>query len=79
MFYTMILDGYFAYLKKKFMELYNHLKRRDLVINEKEYQELVFNRQIQVNNKFVDDPKIKLEPAKNHSVKVGILQVEISS
>lgn len=58
------------------MPLYKRLKDNNLVENKKEYQELVFMRQIQIDNQLVEDPKIKLKKRK-YLIKVGILEVEL--
>ena len=59
------------------MALYKKLKEKDLVYNEKEYHELIFNRQIRVDNKLIDDPKFILESSKNYLVTIGILEVVV--
>lgn len=64
-------------LKKKSMALYKKLKEKDLVYNEKEYHELIFTRQIKVDNKFIDDPKFVLEASKNYLITIGILEVVV--
>ena len=58
------------------MNLYEFLLDKDLIINKKEYQELVFNRQIRVDNKVVDDPKFKLDLNKKNSIRIGIFEVD---
>jgi hypothetical protein len=59
------------------MPLYKRLKDKNLVINEKDYNELIYNRQIKINNKNVEDPKLRLEEDKKYLVKIGILEVLI--
>lgn len=55
------------------MKLYKRLKDNGLVINEKEYNELIHIRQIKVNHKFVTDPQIKIKDNKKYNVEIGIL------
>jgi len=59
------------------MNLYEKLKHNDLVVNEKDYSELIYNRQIKVNNQIVDNPKHKIDSTKKNIIKIGILQREI--
>jgi len=59
------------------MALYKKLKEKDLVYNEKDYHELIFNRQIRVDDKFIDDPKFILEESKKYLVTIGILEVVV--
>lgn len=59
------------------MPLYKRLKDNGLVLNEKEYQELILMRQIKVDNQRVEDPKLRLEIDKKYLISVGILEVEI--
>jgi hypothetical protein len=59
------------------MNLYKILKDKDLIINEKEYHELVFNRQISVDKQYIDDPKFNLDLSKKNSIKIGIFELEI--
>lgn len=58
------------------MNLSNFLKEKDLIINEKEYHELIYNREIKVDDKVIDDPKFKLDLSKKNSIKIGILELE---
>jgi predicted rRNA methylase YqxC with S4 and FtsJ domains len=59
------------------MNLYKILKDKDLIINEKEYHELIFNREISVDKQYIDDPKFKLDLSKKNSIRIGIFQLEI--
>jgi predicted rRNA methylase YqxC with S4 and FtsJ domains len=59
------------------MHLYKKLIDNNLVINEKEYQELILMRQIKVNNQRIYDPKLELETNKKYFISVGILDIEI--
>jgi predicted rRNA methylase YqxC with S4 and FtsJ domains len=59
------------------MALYKRLKEKDLVKDAKDYQELIYNRQIKVDNKRVEDPKLKLEENKKYLVQIGVLEVEL--
>ena len=59
------------------MPLFKRLKENNLVEDKKDYHNLIYNRQIVVNDKFVDDPKHQLEPTKKYSIKIGILEIEL--
>jgi len=59
------------------MALYKILKEKDLVFNEKDFHELVFNRQIKIDDQFIEDPKFILEEDKKYLVKIGVLEVII--
>ena len=59
------------------MNLYDKLKDNELVFNKKEYQELIYNRQILVNDNFIEDPKHRIDSSKKNKIKIGILIVEI--
>lgn len=58
------------------MNLYEFLLDKDLIVNKKEYQELVFNRQIRVDDRVVDDPKFKLDLSKKNSIRIGIFEMD---
>jgi len=59
------------------MNLYEFLLDKDLIVNKKEYQELVFNRQIRIGDVIVEDPKHKIDMSRRHYLRIGILEVEI--
>ncbi len=59
------------------MQLYKILKDKNLVENKKDYLELITLRQLMINNKRVENPKIVLEKDKKHIIKLGILEVEL--
>ena len=59
------------------MDLYKALKKRNLVIDEKEYTHLIYNRQIKVNDERIDDPKMKLNPSENYQVVVGLKEINV--
>lgn len=59
------------------MALYKKLKEKDLVYNEKEFHELIFTRQIKVDNKPIDDPKFILDTSKKYLIKIGILEIVV--
>jgi predicted rRNA methylase YqxC with S4 and FtsJ domains len=59
------------------MSLYKRLKENNLVINEKEFRELIHIREIKIDGKHVIDPDIQLEEDKKYKVKIGILTKEI--
>ena len=59
------------------MPLYERLKNKDLVSSRKEFQELVINRQIEIDNQRVIDPKLDLDSDRQYLVKIGILEVVI--
>ena len=58
------------------MDLYEKLITKELVDSKKEYQELVYMRQIRVNGKIVDNPNHKIEKDIENVVKIGILEVK---
>ncbi len=55
------------------MTLYKRLKKKDLVINEKELTELIYLRQIKIDDKRIIDPNFNLKSDKTYKVTVGIL------
>lgn len=59
------------------MDLYKILKNRDLVLNEKEYTYLIYNRQIKVNNERIADPHIRLASSKNYHISIGLKEIKI--
>ena len=59
------------------MSLYKRLKENNLVINEKEFFELIYSREIKVDGKNVDDPDQQLDKDKKYKIKIGILTKEI--
>ena len=59
------------------MRLYKRLRDNNMVINKKEYTELVYTRQIKINGEYLDDPKLKICENKKYKAVVGILQKEI--
>lgn len=59
------------------MPLFKRLKENNLVEDKKEYQELIYNRQIRVDNKIIDHPKHDLESHKKYYIRIGILEVEV--
>jgi hypothetical protein len=58
----------------KTMKLYQKLKERDLVSDEKDYSELVWMRAIQINGSYIDNPEHELLDAEV-DIKVGILSL----
>ncbi len=59
----------------KTMKLYQKLKERDLVIDEKDFTELVWLRAIQVNGLIIDNPLYELQDSEV-KIKVGILSID---
>lgn len=59
----------------KTMKLYQKLKERDLVIDEKDFTELIWLRAIQVNGAVIDNPLYELEDNESN-IKVGILNLD---
>ncbi len=58
------------------MNLYELLKEKNLIVNKKEFQELVLNRQIRVNSKIINDPKETIDLSENQIVRIGILEIQ---
>lgn len=59
------------------MPLFKRLKEKDLVEDRKEYQDLIYNRQIKVDDKIIDHPKYELDPYRKYKLRIGILEVEV--
>lgn len=59
----------------KTMKLYQKLKERDLVIDEKDFTELVWLRAIQVNGSMVDNPLYELQD-NEVDIKIGIINLD---
>lgn len=59
------------------MSLYKRLRDKNMIINEKELTELVYNRQVQINDKRIDNPGMKLDENKKYQATIGILTKEI--
>lgn len=59
------------------MPLFKRLKEKNLVEDKKEYQELIYTRQISVDNKIIDHPKHHLDPYKKYKLRIGILEIEV--
>jgi len=57
------------------MKLYQKLKENDLVIDEKDYTELVWLRAIKVNGETIDNPLHELQDDEVN-IKVGILTLD---
>ena len=57
--------------------IYDELKKRELVANEKEYCEMVRCRQIQVNGVRIDSPSCQFKLDDVKTIKVGILEFEL--
>ena len=55
------------------MSLYKRLKEKRLIENEKELTELIYLRQIMIDNKRIVDPKTDLKHDKPYKATVGIL------
>jgi len=58
-------------------DLYKKLRTKELVDNKKDFQELIFMRQIRVNGKIIDNPNHKLDIDSQNIIKIGILEVKI--
>ena len=58
------------------MPLFKRLKEKNLVEDKKEYQELIYNRQISIDNKVIDHPIYHLDPYKKYKLRIGILELE---
>ena len=58
------------------MSLYKRLKKSDMVIDEKDFTELIHTYQIKINNKPAH-PKMKLNKNEKYQVTIGILTKEI--
>ena len=58
------------------MSLYKRLKKHDMVIDEKDFNELIHTYQIKINNKPVHS-KIKLDKNIKYQATIGILTKEI--
>lgn len=59
----------------KTMKLYQKLKERDLVIDEKDFTELVWLRAIQIDGNIIDNPLYELSE-NEVEIKVGILNLD---
>lgn len=59
------------------MNLYKRLKDKKMVIDRKEYSDLIYNRQIIIEDKRVDDPNMKLSNGKKYKATIGILTKSI--
>lgn len=59
----------------KAMKLYQKLKECDLVVDEKDFTELVWLRAIQVNGKTVDNPLQEIQENETH-IKVGVIELD---
>lgn len=57
------------------MRLYDKLKERGLVIDYKDFSNLIWIRAIRINNKVVEDPKLEITE-EDKDIKVGILSLE---
>lgn len=66
---------YPIFLKKKFFMVYEELKKRNLIKNEKEFQELIWLKQIKINDKILHRDKKKKRNIK--TIKIGIKEIEI--
>ena len=69
-----IFNIHFFKNKKKYM-IYEELKKRDLINNTKEYDEMVWLRQIKVNGNMLINPSY--EPENIKTIQIGILEFEL--
>jgi len=58
------------------MNLYKRLKKHGMVIDQKDYNELIHTYQIKIDNKPAD-PKMKLNKNEKYQATIGILTKEI--
>jgi len=54
--------------------VYSELKKRNLVFSEKEYSELIWLRQIKVNDKIIKRPNRDFKEIDIKNIKIGILE-----
>lgn len=59
------------------MNLYKRLKDNQMVIDRKDFSELIYTRQIIIDNKRVDNPNMKLSDKKKYKATIGILTKSI--
>ena len=59
------------------MNLYEFLLDKEVVFNHKEFHELVYNRQIKVDDEWIDDPKHEIDMSKKMSIRIGVLELEV--
>jgi len=57
--------------------IYNELKRRDLIENEKEYNDLIWLKQISVNNKIIESSKIEIDIKDIKKIKIGLNEFSV--
>ena len=43
------------------MNLYEALKQKNLIVNKKEFQELIFNREIRIDSRIINDPNTTID------------------
>jgi len=58
-------------------EVYNELKKRDLIIDNKEFNNLIWLKQIYVNDKLMETSKQKFD--KIDKIKIGLSEFDIKN
>jgi len=57
--------------------VYKELKKRNLVYSKKEYSELIWLRQIKVNNEIIERPNRHFDKCDIKKIKIGILEFSL--